>query len=128
MNGQLCFRVNLSRPLVRLATPAFEILAHYRTQPPSISLEKMTTGKKILQVLIFLWVGIDVTLWFALITTIDFGFSENSLSFRFVQIFNNWCFSYGNYETQTQKPLISIRKPNCFNHKDLYGQDGYDSL
>ena len=47
-----------------------------------------------------LW-GNDVTLLFALLTTIHLAFSENFVDFSFGQIFSTSCFTYGNNETLT---------------------------
>ena len=63
-------------PLFSLWSQSFAMLVPYPRQPPSISPDKMMTGKCIFQVWIFLCVGgIDITLWSAVVTTIDLAFS-----------------------------------------------------
>ena len=71
--------------------------------------------------------GIHINLWFALVTTTDFTFPESFffLNFRFSQIFNGWYFPYGNTRLE---PLIPKWKRNCFNHKEVSGQNVYVSL
>lgn len=54
----------------------------------------MMTGRYIQQVWIFSLWGINITLWFALITTMDLIFADNFVNLSFVQIFNCWCLSY----------------------------------
>ena len=58
--------------------------------------------------------------YFSLVSsTYHLDFSERFVTFKFVQIFDRWCFPYGNDETRTQNPLIPKRKPNRFSITDL---------
>ena len=81
--------------------PCLQILAHYFRQP--IFPHRMMVGRYILQVWIFIcWgmtsslnihvLGNDIKIWFALLPMVDLGLLENFINFRFLQIFNSWCF------------------------------------
>ena len=94
---------------------------------PSVSPEKVIAVSHILRVRIFLSVcreRIDISLWFVLLTC----FFGKCLSFRFLHIFNSYCFFYGHNETRIQNSLISRWKPNHFiltGHIDIYDQNSY---
>ena len=81
--------------------PCLQILAHYFRQP--MFPHRMMVGRYILQVWIFMcWgmtsslnihvLGNDIKTWFALLSIVDLGLLENFINFRFLQIFNSWCF------------------------------------
>lgn len=79
------------------------------------------TSSYILQVLIFLFVGTDISLCFDLPTTKDLAFSEEMLDFWFAHILNS-LFNYVSDETSTLNLLIPKQEPNSFHHTHLYGQ------
>ena len=72
--------------------------------------------------------GIDITLYLALLNTIDPALPEKFVNFRFVHIFNSWYFSYSNDETKTQNLLIAKLKPKHFGDSDLYDKNSFVSL
>lgn len=93
MNGQLCWRGNLSRPFIPTVVPVFLNTGTLPRQLPSICLGKMT-GRYILQLRMFLCGGlidIDWFDWFAFLTTTDLPLSEKSVSLKVVQIYS-WIF------------------------------------
>ena len=49
------------------------------------------------------------------------------MNFRVVQIFNTWCFPYGNDKARIQTVLVRKGKPSSFNQTGLHHQDGYVS-
>ena len=49
------------------------------------------------------------------------------MNFRVVQIFNTWCFPYGNDKARIQTVLVREGKPSSFNQTGLHHQDGYVS-
>ena len=118
MNGQQCCRVNHNRPLIPLWPQPFEILVHYPRQPPSVPLDKILVYISCKSGYSWKW-GID-----------NFHrpcFFRKVYKFRFLQIFNSWCFSNGN-ETQSQNLLIARWKPNRFGHSGLYDQNSFVSI
>lgn len=118
-NGKPCCRVNPIRPLIPLVTPFLwctDIL-YYMGKSPFLLLDKMLTGRYILQFLIF-FCRIDLN-HSLVCSTCHYAFSEKSLNFKFVQILGSWCFSYGNNENQTRNPLIPSQKSHCFGSTNM---------
>ena len=102
-NGQPCCRVTLSRPLIPIVAPVFWNTGTLPWQPPSVSSNKMITGRYILKFWIFLCGD-----WYRSVVCCTYYHRPCSIrkfvDFRFVQIINSWCFTYSNKDSCTWIP------------------------
>ena len=131
MNDQSWWRLTLAHLFFLLWLQSFEIMAYYPWQlPPSISPDKIMSGRYILKVWIFLYLK-D---WYQ--SLFCSTYYPRPCIFRKVgtgslQLFNKWCFSSGNDKTWIYILVIHRWKINhfdCTEHTGLYGQIDYVSL
>ena len=121
MNDQSWWRLTLALSFFLLWLQSFEIMAYYPWQlPPSISLDKIMSGRYILKVWIFLYLK-D---WYQ--SLFCSTYYPRTCFFRKVgagslQIFNKWCFSNGNDKTWIYILVIHRWKINHFDCTERTG-------